>query len=158
MAFQIMLNIVIAIIWVNFQHSYTAVDFLVGYVIGIFILLFLHRFMGFNFYLRRVWKIFLLIMLFLKELVLANIAVVKVVLSPKMNIQPGIIAVPTKLEKEWELSLLASLITLTPGTLSMDFSEDNKYIYIHAIDIQNKQAMIRDIQESFERAIMEVSK
>ncbi|ADC50689.1 Mrp complex subunit E, sodium/proton antiporter subunit [Alkalihalophilus pseudofirmus OF4] len=158
MAFQILLNLVIAVIWVNFQNSYTAVDFLIGYVVGIFILFVLRRFLRFDFYMRRIWAIIKLISLFFKELILANIDVIKIVLSPKMNIQPGIVAVPTKLKTDWELSLLASLISLTPGTLSMDFSDDNKYIYIHAIDVPNKEKMIRDIHDTFERAILEVTK
>ncbi|MDV2683039.1 Na+/H+ antiporter subunit E [Alkalihalophilus lindianensis] len=158
MAFQILLNIVIAIIWVNFQNSYTGVDFFIGYVVGIFILFVLRRFLRFDFYMRRVWAIIKLIGLFFKELILANIDVIKIVLSPKMNIQPGIVAVPTKLKTDWELSLLASLISLTPGTLSMDFSDDNKYIYIHAIDVPNKEAMIKEIHNTFERAILEVTK
>ncbi|MED1602559.1 Na+/H+ antiporter subunit E [Alkalihalophilus marmarensis] len=158
MAFQILLNLVIAIIWVNFQNSYTAVDFLIGYVVGIFTLFVLRRFLKFDFYMRRVWAIIKLIILFIKELILANLDVIKIVLSPKMNIQPGIIAVPTKLKSDWELSLLATLITLTPGTLSMDFSDDNKYIYVHSINVPNKEQMIRDIHDTFERAILEVTK
>ncbi|WP_100372206.1 Na+/H+ antiporter subunit E [Bacillus sp. FJAT-45037] len=158
MAFQILLNLVIAIIWVNFQNSYTGVDFFIGYVVGILILFVLRRFLRFDFYMRRVWAVIKLIGLFLKELVLSNIDMIRIVLSPKMNIQPGIVAVPTKLETKWELSLLACLVSLTPGTLSMDFSDDNKYIYIHAIDVPNKEEMIREIHNTFERAILEVTK
>lgn len=158
MAFQILLNIVIALIWMFLSNSFSGVDFIVGYVIGIFILFVLRRFLRFDFYFRRVWAIVKLIVLFVKELFLANIDVIKIVLSPKMNIQSGIVAVPTKLKSEWELTLLASLITLTPGTLSMDFSDDNKYIYIHALHVPNKEEMIRQIHQTFERAIMEVTK
>ncbi|MDT8861449.1 Na+/H+ antiporter subunit E [Alkalihalobacillus sp. MEB130] len=158
MAFQILLNIFIALIWAFLQNSYTGVDFLVGYVIGIFILFVLRRFLQFDFYFRRVWAFIKLTLLFFKELIMANIDVIKIVLSPKLDIQPGIIEVPTKLETEWELTLLASLISLTPGTLSMDFSDDNKYIYIHSIHVPDKEEMIRQIHNTFERAILEVTK
>ncbi|WP_017728445.1 Na+/H+ antiporter subunit E [Halalkalibacterium ligniniphilum] len=157
MALQIVLNIVIAIVWAIIQNSYTGVDFLVGYVLGLFILYFLKNFLGFDFYFRRVWAAIKLLLLFAKELVLANIDVFKIVLSPKLDIEPGIVAVPTKLKTDWEITLLASLITLTPGTLSMDFSDDNKYIYIHAINVPNKEEMIKQIHDSFERAILEVT-
>ncbi|MFV8826762.1 Na+/H+ antiporter subunit E [Alkalihalobacterium sp. APHAB7] len=157
MAFQILLNLVIAVIWVFLQNSYTWVDFLIGYVVGLFILFVLRRFLSFDFYFRRVIAAIKLILLFSKELILANWDVIKIVLSPKMNIQPGIIAVPTKLETEWELTLLASLISLTPGTLSMDFSDDNKTLYIHSIHVPDKDAMIKQIHNTFEKAIMEVT-
>lgn len=157
MAFQILLNIVIALIWVFLKNSYTGVDFLVGYVIGIIILYALRRFLRFDFYMRRVWASFKLLLIFSRELFLANIQVIKIVLSPKMNIKPGIIEIPTKLKTDWELTLLASLISLTPGTLSMDFSDDNKFLYVHAIDVPDKEAMIYQIQHTFERAILEVT-
>ncbi|KMK77538.1 Na+/H+ antiporter subunit E [Alkalihalobacillus pseudalcaliphilus] len=158
MAFQILLNLLIAFAWVNFQHSYTGVDFFVGYVIGVFILFFLRRFMKFDFYMTRVWALFKLIILFLIELIKANIDVLRVVLKPKLDNQPGIVAVPTQLTTDWEISLLAALISLTPGTLSMDFSSDGKLIYVHALDVPDKEQMIRDIHQSFERAIMEVTR
>lgn len=158
MGLQILLNFVIAFIWAFLQNSYTGIDFLVGYVIGILILFVLRRFLQFNFYFNRVWAFIKLTLLFFKELLLANIDVIKIVLSPKLTIQPGIVAVPTKLKSEWELTLLASLISLTPGTLTIDFSDDNKIIYIHAIDVPNKEEMIREIHNTFERAILEVTK
>lgn len=158
MAFQIILNIVIALIWMSLSNSFTGNNFIIGYVIGILILFVLRRFLKFDFYFFRVWAVLKLIVLFIKELLLANIDVIKIVLSPKMDIQSGIIAVPTRLKTDWELTLLAALISLTPGTLSMDFSDDNKYIYVHALHVPDKEAMIKQIHQTFERAIMEVTK
>src|SRR5690625_3487555 len=112
----------------------------------------------FRFYLHRVWAIIKLIMLFIIELIKANIDVIKIVLRPKLNNEPGIVAVTTRLESDAEITLLAALISLTPGTISMDFSEDSKTIYIHAIDVPDKEEMIEEIHDTFERAIMEVTK
>lgn len=157
MAFQILVNLIIAITWMFLQNAYTFPSFIFGYGIGLIILFILRRFLVFNFYLRRVWSIIKLIMLFIIELIKANIDMVKIVLSPKLNNQPGIVAVTTKLESKVEITLLASLISLTPGTVSMDFSEDNKTIYIHAINVPDKQEMIENIHNTFERAISEVT-
>ena len=156
MTFQVVLNTVIAIMWAVLWNSYTGVDFLLGYIVGIFILFVLRRFLHFDFYMRRVFAAFKLIALFIKELIMSNIDVVKVLLSPKFDIEPGIIEVPTQLKSDWELTLLASLISLTPGTLSMDFSEDKKSIFVHSIHVPNKEQMIREIHDTFEKAIMEV--
>lgn len=157
MTFQVVLNTIIAIMWAVLWNSYTGVDFLLGYIVGIFILFVLRRFLRFDFYMRRVFAAFKLIVLFIKELIMSNIDVVKVLLSPKLNIEPGIIEVPTQLKSDWELTLLASLISLTPGTLSMDFSEDKKSIFVHSIHVPDKEEMIREIHETFEKAIMEVT-
>ncbi|MCT4795498.1 MULTISPECIES: Na+/H+ antiporter subunit E [Exiguobacterium] len=157
MTFQVVLNTVIAIMWAVLWNSYTGVDFLLGYIVGIFILFVLRRFLHFDFYMRRVFAAFKLIALFIKELIMSNIDVVKVLLSPKFDIEPGIIEVPTQLKSDWELTLLASLISLTPGTLSMDFAEDKKSIFVHSIHVPDKEQMIREIHDTFEKAIMEVT-
>lgn len=157
MAFQILLNIGLAIIWMLLRNDFSPVEFFIGYVVGIALLFVLRRFLHFDFYFRRVIAIIKLLLLFLWELILANIDVIKIVLSPKLNIQPGIVAVPTKLKTDWEVTLLASLISLTPGTLSMYFSEDGKTIYVHSIHVPDKDEMIKQIHNTFERAILEVT-
>lgn len=158
MAFQILVNIIIACIWAFLQNEFMFTHFLFGYLIGILILYIVRKFLVFDFYLVRLWALIKLIVLFMVELVKANIDMVKVVLRPKLDNQPGIVAVETRLETEVEITLLAALISLTPGTISMDFSPDGKTIYIHSIDAPDKDEMIKDIQDTFERAIMEVTK
>lgn len=158
MAIQIVLNLIAATAWMLFQNSFTFVDFVIGYIIGIIALYFARPLLGYTFYMRRVVAAIKLFFLFLKELVVANIDVLKVVLSPKLNVSSSIIAVPTKLESKGEITLLAVLITLTPGTLSMDFSDDSQTIYIHALDAPDREQFIKDIQQTFERAIMEVTR
>lgn len=159
LAYQILINIALAIIWMFLQNNYSLASFFFGYAIGLLLLFILRRFLVFDFYFTRIWAIIKLIFLFLKELVVANIDVIKVVLNPNLgNYSPGIVAVPTNLETKFEITLLASLISLTPGTVSMDFSDDNKIIFIHSIHIQDKEEMIAQIHNTFERAIMEVTK
>src|SRR5699024_3284236 len=158
MAIQILFNFIIALLWMFLQNSFSFSNFLLGYTIGIVILFVLRRFLIFNFYIRRVWAILKLIAIFMIELTKANIDVVKIVFSPKLNNEPGIIAVETKLITDVEITLLAFLISLTPGTITMDFSADNKTLYIHSLDVPDKEQMIEEIRNSFERAIMEVSK
>lgn len=158
MAIQILFNFLIALIWMFLQNDFSFTSFLLGYMIGIIILFVLRRFLIFKFYIHRVWAIFKLIIIFLIELTKANIDVVKIVFTPKLKNKPGIVAMETELTTEVEITLLAALISLTPGTISMDFSPDNKTLYIHALDIQDKEQMIEEIRSSFERAIMEVTK
>lgn len=158
MSFQILLNVFLAFIWMFLKNDYSSSTFFVGYILGLLILLMYRRFFHERFYLSRVIAVISLIMLFLKELVLSNISVLKHVLKPKLDIKPGIFALETELTKDWEITILANLITLTPGTLVVDVSLDSKILYIHAIDIQEKHEAIDSIKNSFERAIKEVSK
>ncbi|MBS4190721.1 Na+/H+ antiporter subunit E [Bacillus sp. FJAT-49705] len=158
MAFQILLNVFLGFLWMFFTVSYEPVTFLKGYLLGLVIIFSFRRFFQSRFYLLRVIAAINLVLLFIKELILSNISVIKLVLKPKLDIRPGIFALPTVLEKEWEITILANLITLTPGTLVVDVSEDNKLLYIHAIDIDDVEDAIISIKDSFEKAIMEVSR
>ena len=81
--------------------------------------------------------------------------VARLVLTPRMDLKPGIFAYRLKLDRNFEITLLANLITLTPGTLSVDVSPDRKTLFVHAIDCSDPEKNRRDIAEGFERAIME---
>jgi multicomponent Na+:H+ antiporter subunit E len=158
MAFQILLNVFLAFLWMFLQVSFSAQTFVIGYLLGLIVMIGMRRFFKDRFYLHRVWAVTYLFLLFLKELVKANIDVIKLVLRPKLNIRPGIFALETELKSDWEVTLLANLITLTPGTLVVDVSDDNKTLYIHAIDIADVGETVDSIKDSFEKAIMEVSR
>src|SRR5699024_11480640 len=86
--------------------------------------------------LYRIWALIKLNLIFFSELLLSNIDVLKIVLRPKMDIKPSVFAYPTELEHDWEITLLSNLITLTPGTLVLHVSDDQRTLYIHAIDVE----------------------
>ncbi|GLC90502.1 Na+/H+ antiporter subunit E [Lysinibacillus piscis] len=157
MSLQLFLNFALAFVWMFLSSNYTSTGFIIGYLLGIVLLFAMRRFLETRLYIYRVWALVKLTMLFLKELVLANIQVLKVVLKPKLDMQPAFFAYPTVLTKEWEITLLSSLITLTPGTVVVHVSDDAKTLYVHAIDISDVDEAIAAIRNSFEKAILEVS-
>ncbi len=158
MVLQIVLNILLSIVWMLLSNEWGFASFFGGYSIGLLILLILHRFFDKPFYLVKVWAVIKLLLLFLKELVLANLAVIRHVLRPKMNFRPGIFSFDTELETDLEITILTGLITLTPGTLSLEVSPDQKTIFIHAMDIEEAEQAAREIKMTFEKAIMEVTR
>lgn len=158
MALQIVLNILIAVLWMFLTESYNFLSFFTGYLIGMALLFFLRRFVPDAYYLERVWKIISLILLFIKELINSTFSIVKLVYKPKLDVEPGIFALPTELRSNWEITLLANLISLTPGTLSVAISDDYTTIYIHAMDMPDVEEEINEIKNTFERAIMEVTR
>lgn len=158
MAFQVMLNFMLAFVWMFLSSNYTAAGFIVGFILGVILLFIMRRFFTTRLYLSRVWALIKLSLLFLKELIMANIQVLTVVLKPNLNMQPAFFAYPTVLTEDWEITLLSSLITLTPGTVVVHVSDDAKTLYIHAIDIGDVDEAVASIKDSFEKAILEVSK
>jgi multicomponent Na+:H+ antiporter subunit E len=72
--------------------------------------------------------------------------------------RPGVVAIPLDARTDAEITLLANLITLTPGTLSLDVSSDRRMLYIHVMYIDNDdlEEVRRKIKAGFERRVLEV--
>lgn len=109
---------------------------------------------------RKVPKILNLTGFFLKELFLANLKVTWDVLTPRHYMQPGVVAYPLVAQSDLEITILANLISLTPGTLSLEVSEDRKILYFHAMYIEKGdfRAVIQDIQNGFEKKLLEITR
>jgi multicomponent Na+:H+ antiporter subunit E len=101
---------------------------------------------------------FSLILLFMRELIFSALRVAWLAVQPRIRIRPAIIAYPLTVTSDAQITLLANMITLTPGTLSVDVSEDRKWLYVHAIDIESKEALIGDIAAGFETKILQVTR
>lgn len=157
MAFQIVVNLFISFMWMFLSEDYSFQSFLFGYIIGALLLYLLNRFFPSRFYLYPMYKILVLVAIFTRELILSNISIVKLVYARKLDFEPGIFEMPIEVTRSWEITLLANLITLTPGTLTVAISEDQKRFFIHAMDIDDKEESIHEIKNTFEKAIMEVT-
>ncbi|AZB44957.1 Na+/H+ antiporter subunit E [Bacillus sp. FJAT-42376] len=158
MAFQVLLNFFIAFMWMFLQNTYTLGTFAVGFFFGLLMIFGMRRFFSSRFYFLNVLAVLTLLMIFIKELIKANLSVLQIILTPKMKMTPGIFAYQTELKKDWEITVLSNLITLTPGTLVVEVSADNQTLYIHAMDIGSAEEAKKDIRDSFEKAIKEVSR
>lgn len=70
---------------------------------------------------------------FLKELIAANLSVARIVVSPSMPIDPAVVEVPLRVESDAAVTTIANSITLTPGTLTMDYNADTNSLYVHSL-------------------------
>lgn len=157
---QFLLNLFIAFLWVLFkdEDEFILQTFLAGFIIGIVIIFMLRRFFGGRFYLHRLYSIIKLILIFISETLQSAVVVIKQVLSPKINIKPGIFTYKTVLRGEWEVPTLALLLTLTPGSVVMEVSPEGDVLYVHAMDIERFQGDLERSLGKFEKAIMEVTR
>lgn len=148
-------ELILALVWVAISGSYSIPNLVFGFVIG-WVVLFLVRDQRLTTRtVIRPWALLLLIGLFIKELLLSAFRVARLVLSPRMDIKPGIFVYPLKVDRDFEITLLANLITLTPGTLSVDVSDDRRTLFVHGMDCSDPEQARRDISEGFERRILE---
>lgn len=157
-------NILLALVWVGLNGEFTIGNFIVGFALGFPILFFTRRGTiggtggksSGRGYGRKAWKVIGLLLFFIKELIVANLRVAYDVLTLGYRMRPGILAVPLDVRTDFEITLLANLITLTPGTLSLDVSHDRRTLYIHAMYADDPEAVKLSIKHGFERRILEV--
>lgn len=149
-------NICLALAWAALTGEFTLENLALGFVLGFIIMFFARRVIGTG-YTARVFRIFELFAFFIWELIIANFRVAFDVLTPKDLATPGILAIPLDVQSDIEITLLANMITLTPGTVTLDVSADRKVLYLHAmyIDEGDVDGFRKRIKEGFERRIIE---
>jgi multisubunit Na+/H+ antiporter MnhE subunit len=146
---------VFTVVWLAVSGSFTIPNLLLGAVAGALSLALIRGHIQPDGRRVRPLKVLSLLLLFFKELALSAWKVAMLVASPRMVLKPGIFAFPLTVDRDFEITLLANLITLTPGTLSVDVSEDRKVLYVHAIDCSDPVGARRDIANGFEKKILE---
>ncbi len=149
------INLLMAIVWAAITGSASLHNLIFGFVLSTLALGLIREQINGTGYIRRVIRIASLAWLFFVELAKSAWKVAVMVVSPRLDIKPGIFAFPLTVTRDFEITLLANLITLTPGTLSVDVSDDKKTLYVHAIDCADPDAARRDIADGFERKIRE---
>ncbi|MBI5446033.1 MAG: Na+/H+ antiporter subunit E [Deltaproteobacteria bacterium] len=149
-------NLLLALAWMALTGEYTAAGFFTGLVFGFLVLWVTRHGRGIAAYLGRVRAAARFLLFFVRELVAANLRVAHDVLTPRHHMTPGIVAVPLDLDSDLEITVLATLITLTPGTLSLHVAADRRTLYVHAMYIDDPAALVEGIKQGFERRVQEV--
>lgn len=95
------------------------------------------------------------------QIILSSIQIAWLVIQPKLKLDPGIIAVPLAVSTDLEITLLASSITLTPGTISVDLGRNpsgQQVLFVHNLTVGDPEAFRRSIYDSFERRILHITR
>jgi multicomponent Na+:H+ antiporter subunit E len=149
-------NILLTFIWVALTGSFAFANVVFGFFLSYFLLFVITRGSGRARYFRLVPKVVSFFFFFSYELIKANIQVAWEVGTPSFHMTPGIVGVPLDVTSDGEITMLANLITLTPGTLSLDVSEDKKVLYVYSMYITNREDFIKGIKNGFEKRIIEL--
>lgn len=150
-------NLLLTFIWVALTGNFQFANVLFGFLLSYFLLWIITRGSGNAHYFKLMPRMVAFFFFFIYELVKANLQVAYEIVTPKLSMTPGIVAVPLSVKSDFEITMLANLITLTPGTLSLDVSEDREVIYVHSMYIKNREDFIKSIKNGFEKRIMEIS-
>jgi multicomponent Na+:H+ antiporter subunit E len=150
-------NFLIALLWALLTGNLSVGNLFVGFLLG-YLALFLMNPSATetNSYFQKTVLFFSFMLYFVKELIVSSTKVAVDVIKPNPLVRPGIIGIPMDAETDLEITLLANVISLTPGTLSLEVSKDRKILYIHAMYVVNPDDFRKEIKDGIEHRLLEL--
>lgn len=155
---QFVVNIIIAGVWMFLQQTLAWENFVVGFFIGLLVMYFAVRRLNTPLYMQYVLAFFKLAVIFALEVVRSAVRVSYLILHPRLPISPGLVAVPLDVTSDEAITVFAGMITMSPGSISVELSDDRRYLYVHALEAGDPHKAAAFFKNAFERHIMEVFK
>jgi multicomponent Na+:H+ antiporter subunit E len=151
------LNLVLAFAWQALSGSFTLFSLVSGFALGYVALWFVQPLFGErSSYYGHVWAAIRLAVYFLWELIISSFRVAWEVITPGDTSRAQIVEMPLDVKSDIEILLVTNLISLTPGTLSLDVTEDRETLFIHAMFVDDPDELVRSLKNGMERMVKEV--
>jgi multicomponent Na+:H+ antiporter subunit E len=153
---QLLLNIMLTFIWVMLTGELVFSNFVFGFLLSYMTLWLVTADNEQKRYFSRVPAVISFVFFFLYGMLRANFQVAYDVITPKYFMKPGIVRYPMDAKTDLEITFLTNLISLTPGTLILDVSDDKKVVYIHVMYLEDKDAFIQQIKGGLEKRLLDI--
>lgn len=157
MLHRFILNIILMAVWIMITFDFSVENMVLGFLLGGVIIFLIRGHFNNDAYLYRIWIFMKLVIFFIYEIIRSSLRVVFLVIFKAKNLNSKIIEYELDIKTNFQMTLLANMITLTPGTLSVDII-DKKIILIHVLEAENPEEVKQSIKEGFEKKIMEIFK
>lgn len=151
-----LLSMLLLIVWLLMVRSVAFGHILLGGALAVAIPLVTHRFWDTQPNIKKPALLLCFALRLLGDIVVANLQVAWLILNPWRRMRPHFIEYPLMLENRFTITLLANTISLTPGTVSANLRLDGKSLLIHALDVEDDDALIETIRERYERPLKEI--
>jgi multicomponent Na+:H+ antiporter subunit E len=147
-------NVFLTIIWIMLTMKMTVVNMFFGYFLsyGILWLIYGRQYSG---YFNRIPRMLSFLFTFFSQIVTGSIKIAYDIATPKHFMHPGILAVPLTATSDIEITILANIITFTPGTMSLDVSTDRKVLYVYCVYISDEETEVAKIKNGLEKKLLE---
>lgn len=151
-----LMSVLLLVVWTLLWHSLAPAVVLLGALIAWAIPLFTHRFWPNPPHVASLRAALRFAPVVVWDIVVANIAVARLILGPPGRLRPRFYRVPIELEDELAITLLGGIISLTPGTVTTDVSEDRKALIVHGLDVPDEAEAVRTIKNRYEKPLKEI--
>ncbi|GAB2791371.1 Na+/H+ antiporter subunit E [Halomonas shantousis] len=151
-----LLSVLLLAVWLLLQQSVALGQWLLGGFLALIIPILTRSFWERQPDLKRPWLMVRYCLRVLGDIITANLQVSRIILDPRDRARPAFVEYPLELKENFPITVLASTITLTPGTVSAHLRLDGRTLLIHALDIADEQELIEEIRERYERPLKEI--
>jgi multicomponent K+:H+ antiporter subunit E len=151
-----LLSLVLLATWLALNASLAPIDVGLGIAIALALPLLLRPIWPDRLRLRRPGVALRLALRVLRDIVVANIEVARRILGPEAAIRPRFVEYPLTIRNRYGIAVLGGIITMTPGTLTADVLDGGRTLLIHAFNVEDEDALRRDIRERYERPLEEI--
>lgn len=150
-------SILLALAWAALQSDFSLRGLAVGYLLGYAVLYALGKGGVLPARLsQKLWHAANLAAFFVWEIVIANIRIARDVVSPARTIAPAVVAIPLDVTSDGEILLLSALINITPGSVTIDLSDDRRTLYVHVMHMETLEQTRHEIKHGFERRVQQL--
>lgn len=150
------LSLLLALAWLLLQRSLALPQLITAGALALGLPLLLHGLLPPATKLARPGRLPGFVVLVLWDIVVANLTVARIVLTPGSNPQPAWVTVPLDLTQPNAIVLLATIITTTPGTVSCIVDDEQRQILVHALDCSDPAALALQIKQRYEAPLKEI--
>ncbi|MBN2865349.1 MAG: Na+/H+ antiporter subunit E [Thiotrichales bacterium] len=150
------LSLTLWVVWLLLNNTVAPGHMVMGAILAIVIPLLTTSFWEEKVCIRHPLTLLKFLGIVLWDIMIANVIVAKLILGNKNTLQPKFLHIPLDLEHPLAISLLANTISLTPGTVSCDLSEDKKTLLVHGLHEEDPEATINEIKQRYEQPLKKV--
>jgi multicomponent K+:H+ antiporter subunit E len=154
-----LLSVLLVVCWLWLNNTLAPGHVLLGATLATAIPFFTRRFWPEPLVIRRPFKVAEYFVLVLYDIIVANLEVAAIILGPLSRVRPAFIRVPLDLKTDFAVTVLASTVTLTPGTVSVEIEPDGgrgRVLVVHALRCLDEAAMVETIKTRYEARLKEI--
>lgn len=151
-------NLVLAVVWMAMTARFDLSNLALGMAFGYLVLYTSQLAVGRSDYFGKPGRLVRFVGFYALEVIRSNVRVAFDVVTPSSRARPGIVAIPLEARSDTEILLLSSLISMTPGSLALDISDDRSVAYVHAMFLDDPETFRREIKADLERRVLELTR
>ncbi|MGO2236421.1 Na+/H+ antiporter subunit E [Marinomonas sp. UCMA 3892] len=149
-------SLLLFVVWLLLNNSISAGHMVLAVFFAITIPLLVNSMRDEHPKILKPWLAIRYILMVLKDILVANVEVALLIIGPINKLTPGFVAIPINIDSDLGITILASTVSLTPGTVSAEVSKDKAWLYVHSLHLDDEAELIKSVKQRYEKPIKEI--